>query len=135
MADVRLKTGEVVTAHCPNSGSMKACSEPGRTVYLSNENNPGRKLRYTWQIIHMPTSLVGVNTRVPNRLVEKSIAGGLVAELAGYSRIFREIDVGRHSRLDLLLESKTGDRCFVEVKNCTRGLFRMLHPVAARYRF
>ena len=119
LADVELKDGRLVTAHCPNSGSMKACSEPGRPVYLSFHDNPKRRLKYTWEIIEMPDSLVGVNTTIPNRLTKKSIEDGLVNELRGYERISTEVNVGNGSRLDLLLERTNGERCFVEVKNCT----------------
>lgn len=59
MADVQLDNGKVVTAHCPNTGSMQACSQPGHPVYLSYHDNPKRKLKYTWEIIAMPASLVG----------------------------------------------------------------------------
>ncbi|MCP4624232.1 MAG: hypothetical protein GY850_11950 [bacterium] len=65
MADVRLGNGHVVTAHCPNSGSMQGCSEPGRQVYLSSHNSPKRRPKYTWEMIQMPTSLVCTNTIVP----------------------------------------------------------------------
>ena len=67
MADVTLPDGSLVTAHCPNSGSMKACCEPGRPVYLSLSDNPKRKLKYTWELIKMPTSLVCVNTLVEEK--------------------------------------------------------------------
>lgn len=119
MADVVLATGETVTAHCPNSGSMKGCSEPGRTVYLSRSDNPKRRLKYTWEMIDMPTSLVGVNTLVPNRLVAHSIAASRVASLRGYDTLSREVRCGTNSRIDLMLERSSGERCFVEVKNCT----------------
>lgn len=118
IADVRLQNGHVVAAHCPNSGSMAGCSEPGRPVYLSRHNDPNRKLKYTWKIIDMPTSLVGVDTLVPNRLVKAAIQAEAVPELQGYSGIRREVRYGGNSRVDLLLER--GDQsCFVEVKNCT----------------
>ena len=87
LADVRLESGEIVTAHCPNTGSMKGCSEPGRTVYLSSHDNPKRKYKYTWELIAMPTSVVGVNTLVPNRLVFKSIDQKLIPELSEYTHI------------------------------------------------
>ena len=119
LADVRLQSGETVSAHCPNSGSMKACCQPGRPVYLSFHDNPKRKLKYTWELIHMPGSLVGVNTQVPNRLSERAIASGDVAELRGYQRVKREVKAGRNSRIDLLLESPGRRACYVEVKNCT----------------
>ncbi len=119
LADVLLKSGETVTAHCPNSGSMKTCCQPGQPVYLSFHDNPKRKLRYTWELIDMPTSLVGVNTQVPNRLTAHAIASGDVAELRGYDTVRREVKAGKNSRLDILLESKDRRSCYVEVKNCT----------------
>jgi len=119
LADVELEDGRTVTAHCPNSGSMTACSDPGRPVYLSWHDNPKRKLKYTWEIIQMPDSLVGVNTLVPNRLIKTSIENGLVAELAGYEEIRSEVQTSKGSRLDLLLTDFHGARCFVEIKNCT----------------
>ncbi len=118
LADIRLKNGHLVTAHCPNSGSMLECSEPGRPVYLSRHNDPKRRTRYTWELIDMPTSFVGVNTIVPNRLALASVAADRVPELAGYDRIRTEVKYGRNSRIDLLLE-KGARSCFVEVKNCT----------------
>lgn len=137
LADVKLENGELVTAHCPNSGRMKACSEPGRPVYLSFHDNPNRKLRYTWEIIDMPDSLVGVNTMIPNKLVKKSIEDGLVDEFKGYERVISEVKVGYGSRLDLLLEKRVGEKCFVEVKNCTLvedGAARFPDAVTARGR-
>jgi sugar fermentation stimulation protein A len=118
MADVRLRNGHVVTVHCPNSGSMLGCSESGRQVYLSSHNNPKRRLKYTWQMIEMPTSLVGINTLVPNRLVKASIMAGEIQELSGFDRVRPEVKYGQNSRIDLLLEGDD-NRCFVEVKNCT----------------
>jgi len=108
----------VVTAHCPNSGSMLECSEAGRPVYLSRHNNPKRRLKYTWEMIEMPTSLVGVNTMVPNRLVKAAVEAGKISELMSFDFVRTEVKYGEHSRIDLLLE-KDNSRCFVEVKNCT----------------
>ncbi|MDY7033738.1 MAG: DNA/RNA nuclease SfsA [Thermodesulfobacteriota bacterium] len=118
MADVKLKNGHVVTAHCPNSGSMLECSEAGRTVYLSRSDNPKRRLRYTWELIEMPTSLVGVNTLVPNRLVKAAIKAGMIPMLSDFDTIRSEVKYGDHSRIDILLE-RGEDRVFVEIKNCT----------------
>lgn len=119
LADVQLADDTVVTAHCPNSGAMTSCCDPGRRVYLSHHDNPRRKLKHTWELIEMPTSLVGVNTLVPNRLVFASVEAGMVPELTGYDKISREVRTGLNSRLDLLLEKREDERCFVEVKNCT----------------
>ena len=135
LADVRLKTGETVTAHCPNSGSMQACCQPGRPVYLSQHDNPKRKLKYTWELIDMPASLVGVNTQLPNHLVSQAIADGQVRELSGYADIRREVKVGEHSRLDIRLHDREKGTCYVEVKNCTlveNGIARFPDAVTAR---
>lgn len=118
MADVKLRNGHVVTTHCPNSGSMLACCQPGRRVYLSPHNNPKRKFRYTWELIEMPTSVVGVNTIVPNRLAKASIMAGKIPQVSGYDQIRSEVKYGENSRIDLLLESAE-NRCYLEVKNCT----------------
>lgn len=137
LADVTLTGGRVVTAHCPNSGTMKACSQPGRPVYLSVHDNPKRKLKYTWEMIHMPTSLVGVNTLVPNRLVKKSIEEGRVRQLRGYTHIKSEVKVPGGSRLDLLLTKGENEKCFVEIKNCTlvrNGIAYFPDAVTARGR-
>lgn len=119
LADVKLGNNRIVTAHCPNSGSMKACCENGRTVYLSRHNNPKRKLNYTWELIRMPDSLVGVNTLVPNRLVAASIRAGRIDELTGYDSLATEVRTSQGTRLDLLLGDKNGGRCYVEIKNAT----------------
>ena len=119
LADIELPDGKMITAHCPNSGSMKSCSEPGRPVYISSHNNPKRKLKYTWELIEMPTSLVGTNTLVPNRLVFKSLEAEILPSLSGYSTVRKEAVVNAHCRLDFLLENEKKEKCWVEVKNCT----------------
>jgi sugar fermentation stimulation protein A len=119
MADVKLRNGRTVTAHCANSGSMKGCCEEGRTVYLSRSDNEKRRLRYTWEMIDMASSLVGVNTSVPNRLVARALQNSEIKELTGYEYLRREVKCGADSRLDLLLERSDGKRCFIEIKNCT----------------
>ena len=65
LADVILETGETVTAHCPNTGSMRGCCEPGKKVYLSESDNPRRKLAYTWELMELPETLIGINTQIP----------------------------------------------------------------------
>jgi len=135
LADVRLKNGDTVVAHCPNSGRMTSCCKPGRNVYLSYHDNPRRKLKYTWEMIEMPSSLVGVNTLVPNRLVALSIETGQVESLRGYDRIKKEVKVGKHTRLDLVLQKDARDQCYVEIKNCTlveNGIAQFPDAVTAR---
>ena len=117
-ADVKLANGHLVTALCPNTGSMKSCSETGRTVYLSRHNRPDRKLKYTWELIEMPTSLVGVNTGIPNKLVKKSIESKQIKELLEFDKVRSEVKYGENSRIDILLEIGN-KKTFIEVKNCT----------------
>lgn len=119
LADVLLETGEIVTAHCPNSGSMKGCAPGGAEVWLSKSDNPKRKLKYTWELLKVPATMIGINTLLPNKLVKQSIENGLIDELSGYDIIKPEVKTSRHTRLDLYLEKKNGDKCYIEIKNCT----------------
>ncbi|MBT3225671.1 MAG: DNA/RNA nuclease SfsA [Deltaproteobacteria bacterium] len=119
LADIRLDNGQTITAHCANTGSMTECSLPGSPVYVSYHDNPQRKLKYTWELIQMPTSLVGVNTAIPNKLVFHSIQQGLIQSLLGYEHIKSEKKLESGSRLDIFLWNHEQDRCFIEIKNCT----------------
>jgi len=119
MADVELDDGEVVTAHCPNSGSMATCKDPGQPVRLLYVDSPKRKLKYTWELYHSGEGWVGINTQRPNALVAEAIEGGEVPELCGYGKLRREVKYGQNSRVDILLEEAGEAPCFVEVKNCT----------------
>ena len=118
LADVRLPSGEIVTAHCTNTGSMMGCKEPGSVVYISRSDKKGRRLLYTWEIIEVGRTWVGINTMHPNRLVAEAVANGAIRELQGYDNIRREVVTRQGTRLDLCLEGSNGF-CFVEVKNVT----------------
>ena len=122
LADVELedgaKAGEVVTAHCANPGSMLSVNEPGSEVWLSPAHNPERKLKFTWELIRVGGSLVGINTQLPNAIVAEAVEAGKFPELRGYPSLRREVKYGENSRIDLLLEND-GDKCYVEVKNVT----------------
>jgi len=119
LADVELENGEVVTAHCANSGSMLECKEPGSEVWLSPATNPNRKLKFTWELIKVGNGLVGINTSHPNGLVEQAVKDGTIKELSGYASVRREVKYGKNSRIDLLLEDEGRPKCYVEVKNVT----------------
>lgn len=117
LTDVKF-SGQIITAHCPNSGSMKGVSEPGNQVMISLSNNPKRKLKYTLELIQVNGVWVGINTNLPNKLVKEGIEQKLIPELWGYQTIRTEVNYGLNSRVDLLLESPE-KKCYVEVKNVT----------------
>jgi sugar fermentation stimulation protein A len=117
LADVELEDGRVITAHCPNTGRMTLCAEPGWRVALSESQNPKRKYRYTWELVHNGTCWICVNTGRANEMAFEAISKGGIPELTGYDEVIREQKFGT-SRFDLLLK-KGIDFCYVEVKNVT----------------
>lgn len=120
LADVRLGNGEIITIHCPNTGSMKHCVVPETPCWFSWSDSPKRKLPGTLELTTTSQGFIsGVNTARPNQLVREAIESGAIAELAGHTSLRQEVRYGaENSRIDLLLEH--GDRkCFVEVKNVT----------------
>ncbi len=120
LADMRLPDGTEVVAHCANTGSLETCLVPGAPALLWDSRNPKRKLQLSWKAIRVGGVWVGVDTGIPNRLVEKALAAGLVPELAGAERILRERPMGKGTRVDLVLEGIPGSpTVFVEVKNVT----------------
>jgi sugar fermentation stimulation protein A len=119
LADVELDDGGVITVHCPNSGRMLQCSEPGRPVHLSRSPNPARKHAFTWEIIEMPSGPVVVNTMRANQAAGAALRSGMIQGLAGYERVRSEVAVGRGTRIDFVLEGSAGRSCMVEVKSCT----------------
>jgi len=117
LADVELDNGTVITVHCPNTGRMTTCAEPGWRVALSDSHNPKRKYRFTWELVHNGQCWICVNTGRANEMAAEAVAGGIIPGLAGYAEVLREQKFG-NSRFDLLL--RTGeDLCYVEVKNVT----------------
>lgn len=119
LTDVELDDGSVVVAHCANSGSMESVKEPGAEVWLSPARNPDRKLKFTWEMIRIGETLVGINTSLPNYIVSEAIEDGKVSELTGYASLRREVKYGKNSRIDILLEDEAKPNCYVEVKNTT----------------
>ena len=118
LADVRLDDGTLVTAHCTNTGSMLGCNAPGSRVYLSAQHGKNRKLPFTWELIRVGRTLVGINTLAANRLAREGIETGVVRELHGYESLRAEVPTRPGARLDFLLENPA-QQCYVEVKNVT----------------
>jgi sugar fermentation stimulation protein A len=104
-ADVKLASGELITAMCANTGSMKSCCEPGRPVVISDSQSETRKIKHTWELIDMGEGWVNVNTGIPNWAVAEFIARGAIPELTGFAHSRREVKYGKGgaSRIDLLL--------------------------------
>jgi len=140
LADVRLGDGSVITATCPNTGSMLGLTTPGAAVWLSESDRPTRKYRHTWELVQADLGkgplLVGINTGHPNKLVAEAIAARRISALVGYPGLRREVNYGESSRIDLLLECAEKGLCYVEVKNVhlsrRHGLAEFPDSVTAR---
>ena len=117
--DVKLNK-EVVTAHCPNTGSMQGLLDKGNEVYLTKNDDPKRKLKYGLEIIKVKKNLVGVNTHLANKIVNHGLKNNLINELKNNDTIKSEVFFDKETRFDFLTEKN--QKCFVEVKNVT--LFR-----------
>lgn len=122
LADIETLDGELLTIHCPNTGSMLNCMSEGCRVWFSRSNDPRRKLPGTWEITETPQGrLACVNTARANALVEEALRAGLIPELAGFTALKREVAYGvENSRADFRLDYPSGE-VFVEVKSVTLG--------------
>src|SRR5687768_9829080 len=106
----------VVTAHCPNPGSMKSCAEEGGRVWVRPCAGTGRRLAWSWELAEIDGAMVVINTARANRIVLEALAAGRIEELAGYDQITPEASCGEGTRFDFLLERTGGGRCWLEVK-------------------
>lgn len=122
-ADIELETGEIITAHCPNTGPMTGICTPNSLVQVSISNNLKRKLPYTWEMIQVNSTWVGTNTAIPNRVVKLALERQIFPELAGrYSSLLAEVRYGQdsQSRIDFLLGGDDEQPpIYVEVKSVT----------------
>ncbi len=116
--DVKVNN-KIVTAHCPNTGSMSGLLNKDNKVWLSKSNNPNRKLKYTLEIIADKKSKVGVNTHATNKIVYHALQNNLIDEFLNISKIKPEIKFGTNTRFDFLVLNKKKDKIFIEVKNVT----------------
>jgi sugar fermentation stimulation protein A len=119
LMDIRLEDGSVVTAHCPNSGSMEGCLLEGAPVLATVAKNPERRLKYTAEYVHLPTGWVGINTHRTNLLVGEALRARAIPGLESYTEVRAEVPYGRNSRVDFLLTAPGLPACYVEVKNTT----------------
>ena len=119
--DIKLDNKEIIVAHCPNTGSMMGLLDEGNEVFVSKNDDPKRKLKYTLEIIKVKKNLVGVNTHFANKIVLHGLSNNLIKEVANNSIIKPEVFFDKETRFDFLVE-KDKQQIFVEVKNVT--LFR-----------
>ncbi len=118
LADIEFEDGQQETAHCPNTGSMKTCLEPGGKVFVSESKNPSRKLKWTLEFSEMQNGLVGLNTSLPNKIVSEALRDKKIPTFEKYESLRTEVKYGvQGSRIDVLLESP--GKCFIEIKNAT----------------
>ena len=115
--DIKYKN-KIITAHCPNTGSMMGLLSKKNNVLFSKTDNPNRKLKYTLQIIKNQNRLVGVNTHLTNKLVSESLINKKIKTLAKFNLIQSEVKFSEKTRFDFLI-SNDKEKCFVEVKNVT----------------
>ena len=117
LADIQFPDGREITAHVANPGAMIGLATPGSEVWLSQSDNPKRKLAYSWELVKADGVLVGLNTALPNPLAAEDLTAGKIEELQGYRSVRREVKYGVNSRIDLLLEDDAKPTCYVEIKN------------------
>ncbi len=115
--DIKINN-QIVTAHCPNTGSMYGLLKAGNKVWLSKSKNPKRKLKYTLEIIEDNNSKVGINTHSTNKIVQHALQNNLISEFRNIEEIKTEIKFGTNTRFDFLILNKK-DKIFIEVKNVT----------------
>lgn len=118
LADVELADGSVITAHCPNTGAMTGCAEPGWPVWLSHSDSKTRKYPHTWELVQTDAGLACIHSALANKVVREGVEQALVPELAGYPELRTEVTYAQKSRVDLLLSGDDGS-AYVEVKCVT----------------
>lgn len=135
LAHVLLADGSAAIAHCPNTGSMATCLEEGAPAILQKSDNPARKLKFTLKAVCMGGVWVGIDTALPNRLIEAAVREGFIEGLSGYESVEREKVLVPGTRIDLKLSGPGKPDCFVEVKNVTlveKGVARFPDAVTER---
>jgi sugar fermentation stimulation protein A len=122
-ADIALEDGRNVTAHCPNTGTMRTCWAPGAPVQLSQSDNPARKLAWTLERVDMGAGWIGVHTGRVNSVIAEAINAERIPALAGYRTLRREVAVALPNlppgRIDIGLYDGPTANALVEIKNVT----------------
>jgi len=123
LADIELASGEIVTAHCANTGAMTGCKPDNARVWLSYSEIKTRKYPYTWELVELENQAMAcINTGITNRIAREAIEQGLITELSGFDQCLSEVPDGKErSRIDFL--TRHGEQnCYIEVKHVTLKL-------------
>lgn len=120
-ADILLDSGEQITAHCPNTGAMTGCAEPGFTAWVSPSDNPNRKLKFTWELAVTPKGdWISVNTHRANKLVQRALEAHTLPGITDYTEVKREVSPPDfHSRFDFCVTRSDHTPLYIEVKSVT----------------
>ncbi|RUO20374.1 DNA/RNA nuclease SfsA [Aliidiomarina iranensis] len=120
LADVETEQGEIITIHCPNTGAMTGCAEPGSEVWFSTSDNPKRKYPNTWELTHTTDNhWICVNTGRANQLVSEALQQNALTPLVGYTTLKREVKYAENSRVDIKLTGGEIPDTYIEVKSVT----------------
>ena len=120
-ADILLDSGEVITAHCPNTGAMTGCAEPGFIAWVSQSDNPKRKLKFTWELaVTAQGDWISVNTHRANKLVQSALETHALPGVTHYTEVKREVSPADfHSRFDFCVTRTDHTPLYIEVKSVT----------------
>jgi len=116
-SDHILENGKIVIAHCANTGAMTGVNIKGMTTWLLKNNDPKRKLKWSWELCQINSTFIGINTHNPNKIIEEAIINKNIAKLKGYSSYKREVKYGENSKIDFLLTHPKKSDCYLEIKN------------------
>ncbi|MBN8535983.1 MAG: DNA/RNA nuclease SfsA [Deltaproteobacteria bacterium] len=134
-ADIQFQDKQI-TAHVPNTGSLKSCLFEGQKCYFSHSSNPERKLKYTLESLETPTGLVGVNTQMPNQLVKKALENKFLKQWKNFDIIKPEFKISPETRIDFRVEDSNSKKVhYIEVKNVSlkeKGVALFPDAVTAR---
>ena len=120
-ADILLDSGEQITAHCPNTGAMTGCADPGFIAWVSPSDNPKRKLKFTWELAVTPQDdWISVNTHRANKLVQSALEAHTLPGITDYTEVKREVSPPDfHSRFDFCVTRSDNTPLYIEVKSVT----------------
>lgn len=119
LADVTLEDGREVTAHCANPGSMLGLQEPNSTVWLEPNDDPKKKLKFSWKLIQTHSGLVCVDTGLANKVVKEGLSEGAMSPFEAYKTVRSEVKYADKSRIDFLLSQSGLSDVYLEVKSVT----------------